>query len=325
MSITSELFGIAEKYTIQNGELEVSILTYGATIQRVRYKGVDVALGHPDLEDYQVKSGYLGATVGRYANRIAGGKFTLNGQEYDVGCNEVGRGHLHGGEVGTSHKLWTVAGQGEDWIQLTHKLEDGEEGYPGNMVLFVTFLVADNALRIIYMATSDKDTVYNPTNHAYFNLNGVDGPSVENHILTVEADAYLPVDHKLIPTGERAPVAGIPFDFTAPKAVGAEIGADHPQLGVCGGYDHTYVLRGQGFRKAATVYSPLTEITMECWTDLPGVQLYTGNFLAPNFENRQGLCLETQFFPDSPNHPDFPSATLKAREKFISTTAYRFC
>ncbi len=324
MSVEKDLFGIAEKYILKNGDLEVSVLTYGATIQSIRYKDTEVALGYPDLEDYQTREGYLGATVGRYANRIADGKFTLNGQSYDVGCNEVGRGHLHGGEVGLSHKLWEVAGQGDDWLQLSHRLEDGEEGYPGNMMIFVTFLVADNALRIIYMATSDRDTVFNPTNHSYFNLNGVEGPSVENHLLTVEADAYLPVTAKMIPVGAPEPVAGTPFDFNCPTAVGARIDADHPQVQLTEGYDHNFVLRGEGFRRAATVTSPLTGITMECWTDLPGVQLYTGNFLDAQFGKHQGLCLETQFFPDSPNRPEYPSATLKAGEKFISTTAYRF-
>ncbi len=324
MSIRKEPFGTAEKITITNGDLEVSVLTYGATVQAVRYKGIEVALGHPTLEDYQTKSGYLGATVGRYANRINGGRFVLNGTLYDVGCNEKGRGHLHGGKVGLSHKMWAIADLQENRLRLCHTLADGEEGYPGRLEVSVTFGVEHNTLSITYEACSDRDTVFNPTNHSYFNLNGVGNGSVENHLLAIEADAFVPVNDVLIPLGQLRPVAGTPFDFNTPKAIGAEIDQKEEQLLIGGGYDHTFAVRGTGFRKAAEAVSPATGIKMECWTDLPGVQLYSGNFLEPVYEKRHGFCLETQFYPDSPNQPQFPSATLKAGEPFRSVTSFCF-
>ena len=330
MSIKCEPFGVAEKYTLSQGDLEVSVLTYGATLQAICYTGVDVALGYNTLEEYQNYGAYLGATVGRYANRIANGKFTLNGVLYDVGCNEEGRGHLHGGKVGLDKKIWKVKEAGEAFLRLSHTLADGEEGYPGNLEITVTFLVAENALRITYDAVSDQDTVFNPTNHSYFNLNGGDGARIENHQLTLYADAFTPINAKMLPTGEVRAVQGTPFDFTVTKEIGKEIETQEEQLLLGGGYDHNFVLRGEGFRKAATAYSPVTGIEMECWTDLPGVQLYAGNFLdQPGGKwgaigKRQGFCLETQFFPDSPNHPEFPSAVLKAGEKFTSSTEYRF-
>ncbi|MBQ8600075.1 MAG: galactose mutarotase [Clostridia bacterium] len=330
MSIRREPFGKAEKCTIHQGDLEVSVLTYGATIQAIRYQGIDVALGYDSLEEYRNYGAYLGATVGRYANRIGGGKFTLNGVEYDVGCNEEGRGHLHGGRIGLDKKLWTVREQRENSICLAVSLADGEEGYPGNMELTVTFSVEENALKIVYDAVSDKDTVFNPTNHCYFNLNGIGGGRVENHLLTVHADAFTPVDEWLLPTGELRPVTGTPFDFTVSKAIGAEVEAEEEQIRLGGGYDHNFVLRGEGYRSAAVAVSPETGIRMECFTDLPGLQLYTGNFLeqptgkAGPIGKRRGFCFETQFFPDSPNRPEFPSCTLRAGKRFASTTVYRF-
>lgn len=331
MSIQKEAFGKAEKYTIANGDLEVSILTYGATLQAIRYQGTDVALGYNDLEGYLTMDGYLGATVGRYANRIANGKFKLNGAEYDVGCNEKGRGHLHGGVKGLSHKFWVAEEIGENAVKMSTELADGEEGYPGNMKVSVIFSVDKNTLRLAYEADTDQDTVYNPTNHCYFNLNGQDGAPITNHILTINASAYTPVDDLLIPTGELRSVVGTPFDFTTPKRIGAEIedySDDQLKKGL--GYDHNFCLDGKGLRLAATAVSPETGITMDCYTDMPAVQFYAGCCLnnpvgkSGAMGRFQGFCLETQTYPDAPNHPEFPTATLKKGEKFNSVTEYRF-
>ena len=331
MSITKSSFGTAEKYTIQgNGALEVGILTYGATLQTIRYDGVDVCLGYNDLEGYQTMTGYLGATVGRYANRIAGGKFTLNGKTYDVGCNEEGRGHLHGGKVGLDKKIWAVEIVDECTLRMTTSLADGEEGYPGNMEIAVEFAVIGNDLKITYHAVSDADTVYNPTNHCYFNLNGQDGENTLNHLLQINASAYTPVDELLIPTGEIRPVAGTPFDFTVPKPIGKDIADPDAQVQLAGGFDHNFCLDGEGLRQAAVAVSPVTGIQMECWTDMPAVQYYSGcctnNPVGKSgpIGKFQGFCLETQTYPDAPNHPAFPTATLKAGERFCSVTEYRF-
>ena len=331
MSIEKQAFGAAEKYTIRGAQdLSVGILTYGATIQEIRFRGTDVALGYSALEDYQEMEGYLGATVGRYANRIAGGKFTLNGISYDVGCNEKGRGHLHGGVIGLSHKFWRAEILSGTELRCTALLEDGEEGYPGEMRVSVTFTVDGNILRLTYEAASSRDTVFNPTNHCYFNLNGQNGAPVTNHLMQLNARAYTPVDERLIPTGEIRPVRGTPFDFESPKPIGRDLDAADPQLRLGGGYDHNFVLQGSGLKQAAAVSSPVTGIAMECHTTMPGIQFYTANCLHnPKGKSgpmgpRQGFCLETQFFPDSPTHPSFPSAVLRAGEAFRSVTEYRF-
>ena len=328
--IEKKTFGTAEAYTIKNGALEVSVLTFGATLQSIRYQGVDVALGYNTLEEYQTNDGYLGATVGRYANRIAAGKFPLNGVEYDVGCNEEGRGHLHGGKIGLSHKFWNAEEINENALRMTNLLADGEEGYPGNMAVAVTFTVENDTLRLTYEAKSDADTVYNPTNHCYFNLNGETGAPILNHIMKVNSSYMTPVDALLIPTGELKAVAGTPFDFNAPKPIGQDINAEDAQLALGSGYDHNFCVDGEGLRDAAILQSPDTGIQMVCRTDLPGIQIYTGNCTddragknAP-IGKHSGVCLETQFYPDSPNHSNFPSCTLKAGEEFCSITEYCF-
>ncbi len=315
------------KITLSQGKLTVTVLTYGATLQSIRYYSTDVALGYDTVEEYQQYGAYLGATVGRYANRIADGRFSLNGVEYDVGCNEKGRGHLHGGRIGLDKKVWTVREESETAVTLETTLADGEEGYPGNMKVAVTFEVNDDTLRIIYEAVSDADTVFNPTNHCYFNLNGFG--SVEDHRLAIFADSYLPVNEKMIPTGEIRSVKGTPFDFTNYKRIGEEIDADDEQIRLGGGYDHTFVLR-EGSGMKAKVEGDASGYIMACYTDMPGLQLYTGNFLdQPTGKKgpigkREGFCLETQFFPDSPNRPEFPSCVLKAGEPFRSVTAFEF-
>ncbi len=332
MSMEKEPFGAAEKYTIWGaGDLSVSILTYGATIQAIRYRGIDVALGYNTLEDYQQMPGYLGATIGRYANRIAGGKFRLHGQLYDVGCNEEGRGHLHGGRKGLDKKIWRAEVLNGTTLRCSTLLEDKEEGYPGEMKVQVTFSVEENTLHIFYEGTTDQDTVFNPTNHCYFNLNGQGGAPITNHLMQINAAAFTPVDAMLIPTGQLLPIKGTPFDFQNPKPIGLEIDAADPQLKLGFGYDHNYVLSGgTELKMAATAFSSASNIEMSCYTTLPGLQFYTGNCLnnekgkSGPMGKRQGFCLETQFFPDSPNHPSFPSCVLKAGETYSSVTEYRF-
>ncbi len=330
--IEKTAFGEAEKFTLlgNGGDLQAEIITYGAAIRALRFKGIDVVLGYDHLEDYRTMPGYMGAVVGRYANRIADGRFTLNGEEHQLTRNEVARGgHLHGGTVGVDKRIWHDRVRQGKQLKLTLDLADGEEGYPGNMTLAVTYEVIDNALRLTYTATTDRDTILNPSNHAYFNLNGFDGAPVTNHLLTLNASAYTPVNEKLIPTGELRSVAGTPFDFTRPKVFGEEIGK-HPDLLSTKGYDHNFVLDGEGFRHVATLVSPDTGIRMECHTDCPGMQICGGNYLNHPVGKGgpmgiyQGLCLETQWFPDSPNHPEFPSTVLRAGETFTSVTEYRF-
>lgn len=344
MSINRSAFGKMEnggqidRYELKGaGGLTLGVLTYGATIQSLVFDGRDVVLGYDRLEDYRVgNDSYQGATVGRYANRIAEGKFRLNGAAYDVGCNESGRGHLHGGVKGFDKQVWkaeVVADGEEPSVRMSYRSADGEEGYPGAVDVSVTFTVTvDNALHIHYEGVSDKDTVLNMTNHSYFNLNGYDGGDVLDTVLTIPAGSITPVDGQLMPTGELLPVEGTPFDFRQGKPIGRDIDAPDAQLRLGGGYDHNYVLGMDRRRRlAASAYAPRSGIRMECRTDLPGVQLYTSNGLnaaagkggIPLYKH-QGFCLETQFFPDSPNQPSFPPAVLKAGESFSSETVYRF-
>ncbi len=342
MSITRAPFGAmpdgrpVERFTLEgeNG-LSASILTYGATLQSLCFAGKDVVLGYDSLEDYRRCGGYQGATIGRYGNRIAAGRFTLNGLTYDVGCNERGRGHLHGGTEGFDKRLWNadiLSEGGEPSVRFSLTSEDGDMGYPGRLEVSVTFTVrADNALELAYRAVSDKDTVLNLTNHAYYNLNGYDGGSILDNVLTIDANAITPVDDKLIPTGELLAVEGTPFDFRGGKPIGQDMDDPLPQLRLGGGFDHNYVLNGTGFRRVLSAFAPKTGIRMDCLTDQPGVQLYTANGLKQAvgkggvaLYRHQGFCLETQHYPDSPNHANFPSTTLKAGETFESVTRYAF-
>lgn len=319
---------------ISGGKLSVTVMDLGLTLCKIEYDGVDVLCGYDDTAGYQENDGFVGATIGRYGNRINGGTFTLNGITYDVGCNEKTRPtHLHGGAVGFDKHIWAATVVNDRAVQFRLVSEDGDQGYPGRLEAAVTVTVTeDDAVKLDYRAVSDKDTVFNPTNHAYFNLNGYAGGDVLNTELMIRADAITPVNEHLIPTGEYLPVEGTPFDFRTAKPIGRDIGADHPQLHLGSGYDHNFVLSSRGTDEPAIVaYSPKTGIVMECFTTEPGVQLYTGNFLDANagkggiaLYRHQGFCLETQHFPDSPNHPEFPSATLPAGTVFESTTVYRF-
>lgn len=343
MSIHCHSFGkmpngqSVDQYVLSNTAMHVSLLTYGARIQSIVFGETDVVLGYAALEDYLADSStYFGATIGRFGNRIRNGHFSINGVDYTVACNETGRGHLHGGKLGFDQKVFdaVVISDGEEpSVRFSLVSPDGEEGYPGTLRLSVTYtLKTDNRLMLHYDAECDQDTIVNFTNHAYFNLNGEGGPDVRNTTLQIAADRFLPVDAMMIPTGDLAEVADTPFDFRTPKTIGRDFDVPHPQMIVTGGYDHTFVLQGHGVKLAAEAHSPVTGITMQCYTDQPGVQLYTGNFIATTaaktsagYGRLAGFCLETQHFPDSPNHPQFPSTLLKKNTPFSTTTFYSFC
>lgn len=300
-----------ERYVLDNGRLRAAVLTYGATLQRLETAGgTNVVLGLDTLDDYVHRSRYFGAVVGRYGNRIARGRFTLDGREYRLAANDGAHG-LHGGVRGFDKRVWRVEAAGPAELLLSLVSPDGEEGYPGELRAAVRYVLDGDALRLEYRATTDAPTVLNLTNHSYFNLAG--SGDVRGHVVTMDADRYLPVDEGKIPTGELAPVAGTPFDFTAPARVDARLG---------GRYDHCYVLRGR-----VTVTDPATGRSMEVTTTEPGVQFYTGHMLdgvATPYGPFAGLCLETQRFPDAPNRPEFPSAVLRPGAEHVSVTTYRF-
>ena len=330
-----QLFALTNK----NG-LKATISTYGGTLTSLLVpdkdgKMSDVILGFDNVSGYlspefKKSNPYFGALIGRYGNRIAKGQFSIDGKPYQVGLNNNGNS-LHGGTVGFNQKVWTAkpgtAADGQT-LTLTYLSKDGEEGYPGNLNVTVTYtLTADNALKIDYAATTDKATPVNLTNHAYFNLAQGHSKDVLAHQVTLPADRYTVVDDKLIPTGELKPVKGTPFDFTSPHAIGERIAQ------VPGGYDHNWALNNTtGQHSAATVYEPTTGRTMEVTTDEPGVQFYTGNFLDGTLKGKGGVvygkhagfCLETQHFPDSPNQAKFPSTILKPGQTYHTTTSYTF-
>ncbi len=333
-----------EKYTMTNeAGMTVSVLDYGGILQRMTAKnrdGVweDVILGFDNPADYEQTGDYLGALVGRVANRIAYGKYTLDGKKYQLAINN-GVNSLHGGAVGFSMRHWDVTAIDGDEPMLTLKLfsPDGEENYPGNLHVTVTYtLTKDNALAIHYTATTDKLTIVNLTNHVYFNLSAFEDEKVFDHLITMEADRYLPIDEELIPTGEIKAVRGTPFDFNAEKSIGRDFDlADH-DLAIGDGYDHCLCFTG-GATKAPvariTVRHAASGRRMEVLTDQPSVQLYSGNFLKaenPPYYGRHpqgqraGFCLETQKFPDAINHPNFTDVTLRPDGVYEHTTIYRF-
>lgn len=337
--VTKSIFGTDKNgnavtsYRIENGDLTAEILDRGATIRSLIFQGVDVALGYEDVAGYEENDGYLGATIGRYGNRIAAGKFTLNGKEFSVDCNEGGKNHLHGGNVGYDKLIWNEEKVEENALTLSLEDRGAETGYPGTLKVCVRFSVAEDALLIEYCAVGDEDTPVNLTNHCYFNLNGAGKGDVLNTRLQIFASHYLPVDEQLIPTGVLRKSVGTPFDFvTEAKAIGRDIGANDKQLALGGGYDHNFCLDGEGFRLALQAYSPESGIVMNCLTDEVGVQLYTGNVLSTKvgkgtesgYGKHFGFCAETQHYPDSPNQPAFPSTTVKAGQRYESKTAYAF-
>lgn len=323
--------------TLDNGILSAKVITFGGTLRVLTVPGkrgaVDVVLGYDALEQYECEDGYLGALVGRYANRIAGGKFTLNGKEYTLAEND-GPNHLHGGMVGYSHRVWTVEEADAGKAVLTLDSPDGEEGYPGRLQVKVTYALEGDALSIHYEAVSDRDTVCNLTNHSYFNLSGQGSGTVLDQEIQLFSSAYTPTDSTGIPLGTVEPVEGTPMDLRHPTIIGARIDGAFPQLEQCGGYDHNFVADGRPgvLRPAAVVRSGATGVVMEVETDSPGVQFYTANFLKEGrkgkqgavYGRRHGFCLETQHYPDTPNRPAFPSAVLKAGERYDRTARFRF-
>jgi aldose 1-epimerase len=298
-------------------------------------KFADVALGFDNLAEYEQPGPYFGALVGRYANRLAGGTFTLNGKQYHVPLND-GPNALHGGTQGFDKRVWEAQDSSDlsgEHLHLHYLSKDGEEGFPGDLNADVTYTLDDkNELQIHYEATTDKDTVLNLTNHTYFNLKGEGDGEIVDHEIMIDADKFTPVDAHLIPTGELKPVQGTPFDLRKLTLIGAHIDDNDDQLKRGKGYDHNYVLNNGGkMGLAAKVVEPKSGRVLEVLTDQPGVQFYTGNSLDGSaqakghaYKFRYGFCLETQHFPDSPNHPDFPTTELKPGQKFESTTIYRF-
>jgi aldose 1-epimerase len=326
------------------GGMEVGITNYGGIVTSLKVpdrdgKLADVVLGFDKLDGYLAAHPFFGVIVGRYANRIAKGSFTLDGKTYTLARNND-ENHLHGGRRGFDKFVWKAEpAMNKDGpsLRLSRVSPDGEEGYPGNLTVSVTYrLTSDNALRIDYQATTDKATPLNLTNHSYFNLAGEGKGDILGHEVEIFADRFTPVDASLIPTGEPKSVEGTPLDFRKPTKIGARIGQDDEQLKRGRGYDHNYVLNKRSDSRAAElaarVYEPTTGRVIEVLTTEPGMQLYTGNFLDGTvrgkgdkiYKYRYGFCLETQHFPDSPNQSKFPSTILRPGEKFESTTIYRF-
>jgi len=340
-SITEKPFGNyynapVTEYTLTNSSgMQASILNYGGTITKLMVpdrngKMGDVVLGFETFGGYmQKKDPYIGALVGRYANRIANAKFTMDGKTYKLAPNNFGNS-LHGGNVGFDKVIWNTEKIGDSSLKLTYQSKDGEEGYPGNLNIQVIYILgADNSLKIDYTATTDQATPVNLTNHSYFNLSAGKDSTVLDHVLKLDADKYTPVNDQLIPTGQIANVKGTPLDFTTPKPIGKDMGS------VKGGFDHNWILnkRGTELQEAATVYDPGSGRYMEVLTTQPGIQFYSGNFLNGDLQltkegqiyiPHSGLCLETQHYPDSPNEPSFPNTILRPGETYKQTTVYKF-
>jgi aldose 1-epimerase len=348
-SITKSVFGKLDDgrevflYTLTNGNgVVVQIINYGATLVSLKVpdrngKIADVVLGYDSLQAYVNGTSYFGATVGRYANRIAKGRFTLDGEQYQLTINND-ENHLHGGKIGFSKVLWDVkstSDSAEPSLKLQYVSRDGEEGYPGTVTLNVTYtLTRKNELRIDYEGSTDKPTILNPTHHSYFNLSGDFTTQTLSHTLMIEADSFTPIGKDLIPTGQIAPVAKTPLDFRKPVRIGEHISDPYEQSTLARGYDHNFVLRGGSgkVRKAAELYDPASGRLMTVYTDQPGLQFYTGNFLDGTavgkngiaYGYRTGLSLEAEDFPDSPNKPNFLSPILRPGQAYHQTTIYQF-
>lgn len=331
-----------KQYVIMNKNgMKAVITNYGAKVVSLYVpdkegKLTDVVLGFDSLSTYLTGEKYFGAIVGRYGNRIAGGRFTLNGKEYQLPLND-GKNHLHGGYTGFHSRLWRVLEADSTGIALEYVSRDGENGYPGTLTAEVSYnLTDDNTLYIHYRAVTDQPTVVNLTHHSFFNLRDGGKSTINDHELTIHASRFTPVDEGLIPDGELAPVTGTPFDFTTPHKIGERINSDNPQIARGRGYDHNFVLdrpaNPDSLWLAATVYEPVTGRVMDVLTTEPGLQFYSGNFLDGSqvgkggtaYQYRTAFCLEAQHFPDAPNHPDFPSTVLNPGEVYRQVTAYRF-
>lgn len=347
MSLTKSYFETldpqrrVEKYTLENKNgMILEVIPYGCRIVKLLTKDKngqlgDVILGHATIEDYEKNSGmYQGAYVGRYGNRIGKAKFSINGTEYTLEKND-GENSLHGGSGGLHQIFFDVQNtvdSDEPSITFAHTSPDGEQGFPGELSVTVKYsLTSDDELVIEYGAKTDKETVYNPTNHAYFNLSGDHTKDVLGTFLSINADKFTAISSDLIPTGELTDVAGTPLDFRTSKKIGDDISADDESIKICSGYDHNYCLNGEGFHSIATAFEPDSGRVMEVLTDMPGVQLYTFNSVSgpknkdgSDMKPRTGFCLETQAYPDSPNKSNFPFETLKPGDEFSSKTVYKF-
>jgi len=305
--------------------LEVELLPFGATIRSIRLFGQELTLSYPQATDYQTDEFYLGATAGRVANRIAKGRFELNGVAYQLDCNN-GPNHLHGGVTGFNRQHWQVLKQQSDSVQLYLHSADGDQGYPGALQVWQQFRIVDQQLELSFLALSNKDTVLNLTNHCYFNLNN-DGTSIENHQLQLTATHYLPTDEQAIPTGERRAVAGSAFDFIVAKLLGPALQQQDQQLALANGFDHCFIWQGADaaeLKRMALFSSEQSGRQLEVFSTQPGLQLYTGNFLASPFAPRQGICLEAQGWPDAVNQLGFPGTLLKAGELYQQQIVYKF-
>lgn len=342
-SVTHRLYGKmpdgtpVELYTLSNTNgMSADIITYGGAVTRLTVpdrngKFGDVVLGMDSLDGYRTQANYFGALIGRYGNRIGNATFELEGKTYHLPKND-GENTLHGGPQGFDKRVWKAHSE-KGALQLTYVSADGEEGFPGTLKATVVYTITDaNELKIDYTATTNKATVVNLTNHSYFNLAG--SGTILKHEVTILADRFTPIDAGLIPTGELLPVKDTPFDFTRPTAIGAHIEDQNQQLALGHGYDHNFVLNSHGgsLAKAAEVYDPESGRVMEVWTDQPGLQFYTGNFLDGKTVGKGGVaypfraafCMETQHFPDSPNKPEFPSTELRPGQTYHTTTVYKF-
>ena len=344
MSIEKQDFGKTQDgknvdlYTLRNSNgLKAKIITYGGILISLEVPDrdgnmADIVLGYDSLDEYIKDTPYFGATIGRYGNRIARGKFSLDGVEYTLATND-GANHLHGGDVGFDKVVWEaepIEEQGSDSLKLTYLSKDGEEGYPGNLLCTVSYILTDaNELKISYEAETDKATLINLTHHSYFNLAGHDSGDILGHELTINAEKFTPVDEGLIPTGEIAVLSGTPLNFVDPTAVGARIAQ------IEGGYDHNFILNKSdaegALTLAASMYEPKTDRLMQVFTTEPAIQFYSGNFLdgsnkgkGATYEKYNGFCLETQHYPDSPNHSNFPSTVLNPGEKYTHVTVHKF-
>lgn len=339
--ITKELFGNHEgkdvflyKLDNENG-LSVEIITFGGVIKNIYYKGLDLVLGRDSLEEYLDNDGYLGALIGRNSNRIQNAEFELGGKVYKLFPNDKGVSNLHGGKIGYDSRVWdseAVDGK-EPALILTLHSPDGEEGFPGNADIKVTYTVTtENSLKIHYEAVCDADTVMNMTNHAYFNLNGHNSGVTDNHTLTLDSDFYTPNTEKCLPYGEILSVEGTVFDLRKPVRLGDVFESDNEQIKMFKGFDHNFCLNGRGFRKVSELCGDKSGIKMETYTDLPGIQVYCGNFLKPErvckggaiYDSHHAICLETQVFPNAMALPHFPSPILRKGEKYDTVTEYKF-
>lgn len=335
-----KLFGTVKgrnvyEYTVKSSDIVMSAMDLGATVTELFVPDRngdlgDIAVGFKNAQDYFKLTDNQGATIGRYANRIKNGKFKIDGVEYTIACND-GNNMLHGNNEFRDN-FWDLSDYGEDFLEFTYISPDGSNGFPGAMFTKVRYTLKDNSLIIDYDAVSDKKTVICLTNHLYFNLNADPSKTVYNHILKINSDYFTAADDELIPTGEILPVEGTALDFREEKEVGKDITADK-YVKPYGGYDHNFCLRGKAgeLREAAVIKVKENGRAMSVFTDLPGIQLYSGNFLTPEsgkgdirFCKHGAVCLETQYYPDTPNHPDFPQCTFEAGEHFISRSIYKF-